>query len=91
MPARRLVGFAVREHDAAIEESLVVLAGAEPIGWITSTAFSPTLQLRVGMAMLPAAMAVETAFTIRLANGRSIAATRVELPFFDPTNSRQSI
>lgn len=90
-PVRRLVGFVVRERDAAIEESLVVLAGAEPVGWITSTAFSPTLQRRIGMAMMPVTLAAEEAFTIRLADGRLIAAARVELPFFDPTNSRQSI
>ncbi len=91
-PMRRLVGFTARFVPAGgrIDEGLIVVDCGAPAGWVTSAAFSPTLGHWIGLAMLPASLVERREqFPIRLADGRSVEATRVALPFFDPDNVRQ--
>jgi glycine cleavage system aminomethyltransferase T len=59
-----------------------------PVGRLTSTRYSPTLQRSLGLAWLPAARsAVGERFLIRW-NGADVPAVVVPLPFYDPEGKR---
>jgi aminomethyltransferase len=79
--ARTRIGLALPGRRAA-REGYAVLAAGQPIGRITSGAFSPTLQKSVAMAYVPpqyAALGTELSVDIR---GHIESARVVEIPFY---------
>jgi sarcosine oxidase subunit alpha len=90
MPARsRLVGFRMVDTDVVLPEGSQAVEQDRPVGRITSTRYSPTLEASIGLAWLPAAHAAAgERFYVRW-NGSDVAATVVKLPFYDAGGLRQ--
>jgi sarcosine oxidase subunit alpha len=90
---RRLVGFTVAEGRVPAEASQIVkkepgAASSEIIGRVTSSRWSPTLEMVIGLAWLPENMAkANTPFLIQAGHDQ-IQARVHSLPFYDPPNSR---
>ena len=90
---RRLCGFELPEgHGARLAESCLVLRDGRPVGFVTSTCFSPTLGKWIGLAYAdPRDAASGSSLRIRGLCGNEIMATVVATPFYDPENHRQEM
>ncbi len=90
-PRDVLVGFEMVGTAVPAEGAAVVRDG-RPIGRVTSSKWSPTLGMAIGLAWLPVEDAVEDrAITVRLGTGRegSTAPAVVRTsPFYDPAGER---
>lgn len=86
-----LTGFEMIGTAVPAEGAAVVLGG-KPIGRVTSSKWSPTLDRAIGLAWVPADLAVEDqALTIRLGTGREGASAPAVVrtrPFYDPAGER---
>jgi len=86
-----LTGFEMIGTAVPVEGAAVVLDG-KPIGRVTSSKWSPTLDRAIGLAWVPADLAVEDqALTIRLGTGREGASAPAVVrtrPFYDPAGER---
>jgi len=86
-----LTGFEMIGTAVPAEGAAVVLDG-KPIGRVTSSKWSPTLDRAIGLAWVPADLAVEDqALTIRLGTGREGASAPAVVrtrPFYDPAGER---
>lgn len=86
-----LVGFEMIGTAVPAEGSAVVRDG-KPIGRVTSSKWSPTLERAIGLAWVPADTAVEDhALTIRLGAGREGASAPAVVrtkPFYDPAGEK---
>ncbi len=92
--ARQLVGFVLAEgaREPLPKECHLVVDGPEILGRVTSAKYSPTLGRVIGLAYLPPARGEPgSTFTIKIEGGRLVTATVVELPFYDPGNTRQHV
>jgi sarcosine oxidase subunit alpha len=84
---QRLVGFEMlapvvpREGDAVVAEGV-------PLGRVTSAKWSPTLGRAIGMAWVPAELAVEGGSLQVRCDGRTEAGRVVVRPFYDPEGQR---
>jgi len=78
-PATR-VGLAIEGRMAA-REGAVVLAGATPVGTVTSGGFAPSLERPIAMAMVASAHATPGTRLAIEVRGRPLAAQVVPLPF----------
>jgi sarcosine oxidase subunit alpha len=90
---RRLVGFEFATGpDVWPEESCLVMHDNSPVGHVTSTCLSPTLNRRIGLAYVKAMddYLGET-IEIRARCGISVRASVVKPHFYDPMNARQEI
>ncbi|HVA45078.1 MAG TPA: glycine cleavage T C-terminal barrel domain-containing protein [Pirellulales bacterium] len=91
---RRLIGFTLpRGYNGPLpaECHLVIEKGAI-VGRVTSIADSGTVGRAIGLAYVaPQQAAPGTEFQIRVEGGKMVAATVVELPFYDRTNARQRV
>ncbi|TPN89417.1 FAD-dependent oxidoreductase [Mesorhizobium sp. CU2] len=90
---RRLCGFELPEgHGIRLAESCLVLRDGRPVGFVTSTFFSPTLGKWIGLAYAdPRDAAPGSSLRIRGLCGREIVAKAVATPFYDPENHRQEM
>ncbi|RWR26934.1 FAD-dependent oxidoreductase [Sinirhodobacter populi] len=90
---RRLCGFALPEgHDTRLAESCLVFRDGRPVGFVTSTCFSPTLGKWIGLAYAdPRDADSGGRITIRGLCGTEIAAKVIPTPFYDPENLRQEM
>jgi len=90
---RKLVGFAIDDPFAPLpQESNLVLHEGEIAGFVTSVVRSSNLGRIIGLAYTARdASEPGDAVPIRLDDGRSVDATVVELPFYDPDNRRQEM
>lgn len=88
--SRRLVGFRMDAAAAdSVRECHLVIEGGRIAGRVTSVAYSPTLEVTVGLAMMVADLGEPgRRFTIRV-DGHLVSAEVVPLPFYDPDNLRQ--
>jgi aminomethyltransferase len=78
--SRKLVGFTLTEPGIPRHGYRVLHAGAA-VGEVTSGTKSPTLQLPIGLAYVPAALAAEgSTFAVEI-RGRPVAARVVKTPF----------
>ena len=89
--AQQLAGFTLDGEQAKkVRECHLVIADGQMAGRVTSVAYSPTLKCYVGLAMLRADLtAIGTQLTIRVTDGKLVAATVVSTPFYDARGLRQ--
>jgi sarcosine oxidase subunit alpha len=84
----RLVGFHMLETNEVVPEGSQVVHQGKPVGRLTSTRYSPTLERSLGLAWVPAAKAeVGERFLVRH-NGADVPAVVVSMPFYDPEGKR---
>lgn len=89
---RKLVGFvAEATQPEAPEESNLVLDGDSIAGHVTSVGYSPTLQKIVGMGYARADTEPGMSVRIKLKSGNIRCCQVVQMPFYDPENSRQEM
>lgn len=80
-----LVGFTVPTGQVPTEGAVVLdRAGGIPAGQVTSARRSPKLQQSIGMAWVPAALAVDDARIQISDEGRTFEAVVTTKPFYDP-------
>lgn len=80
-PARKLVGFEVKDRGIA-RQGYPVLAGGVKVGVVTSGTMGPSVNKPIGMAYVPKALGeigTELAIEIR---GKAVAAVVVKTPFY---------
>lgn len=90
---RKLCGFELPDgHGIWLGESCLVFREGRPAGFVTSTAFSPTLGKWIGLAYAdPLDARPGSSIQIRGFCGKDISAKVVPAPFYDPENRRQEI
>ena len=92
MLARKLIGFESEDRniDDPIEECHLIIDGDRIAGRVTSVAYSPVLQMVIGLAFVETRLAeIGTAVTIRTTSGRLVTGVVTDTPFYDPDNARQ--
>jgi aminomethyltransferase len=78
---RKLVGFTLTEPGIP-RHGYRVLQDGKPVGAVTSGTRSPSLQIPIGLAYVPAALAAEgSTFAVEI-RGRPVAARVVKTPFY---------
>ena len=83
----QLVGFQMRGAIVP-EDGAAIVLNREPVGRVTSTRFSPVNGSVVGLAWVPAALAVDgQALTIQV-DGQPAPAQVVSNPFYDPDGKK---
>ena len=90
---RTLVGFRLNKDTTAMpEECNLIIDNGAVTGRVTSVAHSESVGSTIGLAYVaPAQSEIGTDIQIKLSNGRFVKAQVVELPFFDPDNTRQDV
>jgi sarcosine oxidase, subunit alpha len=83
-PQTALVGFTLQNGAVPTEGAVVLDAGRAPMGQVTSARFSPVLQRVIGMAWVPTALAADGAEVQIADQGRTLRASVVTKPFYDP-------
>ena len=89
---QKLTGFVLDAgyNGSVPQECHLIIEQGEIAGRITSIAWSPSLQLHIGMAFVRPDLAVENGvISIRLSDGSMVSAHIHPTPFYDPKNSRQ--
>jgi aminomethyltransferase len=89
---RKLVGIEIAGDplDLNPEKWPVRVGGGEPVGRVTSAAWSPRLGKNIGYAMVPVSRAVPgDALTVAIGAGEERRATVVAMPFVDPRRSQR--
>jgi len=85
---RRLASVKFAGHEAP-DEGAQLMAGAERVGWVTSSRYSPTLECPVGLGWLTAADGTFPTTVEAVSRGnRHTAGTVVTGPFYDPHGER---
>jgi aminomethyltransferase len=80
-PRRKLVGLVMREN-AVARQGYPVLVDGEEAGVVTSGTVSPTLDQKIAMAFVPAAVAAPGNEVQVVVRGRPFRAEQVKLPFY---------
>lgn len=90
---RRLCGFELPDgHGIRLAESCLVFRDGHPVGFVTSTGFSPTLRKWIGLAYAdPRDTAPGSSLNIRGLCGKEIQAKVIPAAFYDPENHRQEM
>lgn len=87
-PRSSLVGFVMEEESLVPSEGCQVVEEGHPVGRVTSTRFSPTLDRTIGLGWVPVGSSRPgQRFHIRF-NGGDVRAITVPLPFYDPQGQR---
>jgi sarcosine oxidase subunit alpha len=79
-----LVGFRCDDGRVPTEGSVVLCADGKPAGQVTSSRYAPKLDAVIGMAWVPAALAVDAARITISDAGTTLGATVTTSPFYDP-------
>jgi sarcosine oxidase subunit alpha len=79
-----LVGFALPDGDVPTEGAAVLDARGEPVGQVTSARHSRQLGRVIGMAWVPAVLAIDGAAITISDDGRTLRAEVMTKPFYDP-------
>ncbi|MFR0672092.1 2Fe-2S iron-sulfur cluster-binding protein [Enterobacterales bacterium AW_CKDN230030176-1A_HGKHYDSX7] len=89
---RKLVGFTLPKGASQPLEGHLVLDGADISGNVTSCEYSQTLGRSIGLAYAGAGQATPGMhIPIRVEGGEIVQAQVVQLPFYDPENTRQEV
>jgi sarcosine oxidase subunit alpha len=90
---RQLVGFHLLDRDGPVpEESHLVIRDGTIVGRVTSVARSQALDGVIGLAYVaPEQAAPGSEFQIKVSDRLSVTAKTVQIPFYDPGNSRQAL
>lgn len=89
---RKLVGFTLPTKSQKPKEGHLVIRDNDVSGNVTSCEYSPTVGAIIGMAYTHIKDSTPgSALHIRIDNGKSVMASVVKLPFFDPSNLRQDV
>ncbi|QDZ12764.1 FAD-dependent oxidoreductase [Devosia ginsengisoli] len=90
---RKLCGFELpKDHGIRLAESCLILHDGQPSGFVTSTAYSPTLGKWIGLAYAhPEQAAPGGTMLLRGLCGTEVNARVIAAPFYDPENKRQEI
>ncbi|BCG71742.1 aminomethyltransferase [Mesorhizobium sp. 113-1-2] len=90
---RKLCGFELPDgHGIRLAESCLVFRDGRPVGFVTSTCFSPTLGKWIGLAYAdPRDATPGSSLRIRGLCGKEVRANVVPTPFYDPENKRQEM
>ncbi|QXH44997.1 (2Fe-2S)-binding protein [Pseudomonas xanthosomatis] len=89
---RKLVGFTLPKGASLPLEGHLVLDGADISGNVTSCEYSQTLGRIIGLAYAGASQATPGMhIPIRVEGGEIVQAQVVQLPFYDPENTRQEV
>ncbi|QXH49628.1 (2Fe-2S)-binding protein [Pseudomonas fakonensis] len=89
---RKLVGFTLPKGASLPLEGHLVLDGADVSGNVTSCEYSQTLGSIIGLAYAGASQATPGMhIPIRVEGGEIVQAQVVQLPFYDPENTRQEV
>ena len=83
-PTTALVGFTLRNGDVPTEGAVVIDEQGTPAGLVTSCRHSPVLDLTIGMAWVPHALAHDGARITISDAGRRLRAEIQTTPFYDP-------
>jgi glycine cleavage system aminomethyltransferase T len=84
----RLVGFYLAGERGMPAEGCQVVSRGRPVGRVTSTRFSPTLERVLGLAWVPADQARPGARFMIRSNGADVPAEVAAPPFYDPEGKR---
>jgi sarcosine oxidase subunit alpha len=87
-PRSRLVGFYLAGERGVPAEGCQVVSQGRPVGRLTSSRFSPTLQRVLGLAWVPADQARTGARFLIRSNGADVPAEVAATPFYDPEGKR---
>jgi sarcosine oxidase subunit alpha len=88
-PLRHLVGFQCeRDERPRPQEGSLVMRGDIVIGRVTSTAYSPTLQRIIGLALVRGARGESTDLELKI-GGTLRRVDVAKTPFYDPGHTRQ--
>lgn len=78
--------------DAAVEGGAKILLGGKEVGVVTSPSYSQFLMQSIALVQLqPAAQALGTQVQVRNADGSTVDATVVRVPFYDPRRRRVAV
>jgi sarcosine oxidase, subunit alpha len=89
---RKLVGFTMEKDGPLPKEYHLVIENGEIAGHVTSCARSDAAGAIIGLAYVrPHQAEPETAFTIRIDQGRLVSAQITNAPFYDSANERQNL
>lgn len=88
---RKLVGFKLPAGGPLPEESNLLIANGEMVGFVTSACESEACGAIVGLAYAPRETEVGGKLAIKLTNGRMLEADCVAPHFFDHENKRQEM
>ena len=90
---RKLCGFELPDgHGMRLAESCLVMREGRPVGFVTSTCFSPTLNKWIGLAYADPQDAVPgSSILIRGLCGKEVQAKVIPAPFYDAGNRRQEM
>jgi aminomethyltransferase len=81
-PARRTVGFKLMERAGSPRSHFDVHCNGEPVGFVTSGAFSPTLNENIGLALVEREVAgIGKSLEIVIRN-KDVPAVQVKTPFY---------
>jgi sarcosine oxidase, subunit alpha len=91
--SRKLVGFTFQRMPAGgLEESNLVIKNGSIAGFVTSIAYSPTLQRVIGLAYADRRDAsLGNSIVLRSSDGKMHRAEVVSPQFYDADNSRQEL
>ncbi|MGI9293006.1 MAG: 2Fe-2S iron-sulfur cluster-binding protein [Pseudomonadales bacterium] len=92
-PVRALVGYIIRDRSCETPlEANIVIRNGRMTGRVTSTSYSPTMEASIGMAYVsPSEAEPGTRISIKVGSGSLVNAEVVNLPFYDPDNTRQEL
>jgi aminomethyltransferase len=83
---RKTVGFKTTERSGAPRSHYDVLSGGQRVGFVTSGAFSPSLEENIGLALIEAGVAGIGRSLQVVIRGKPIPAVQVKTPFYKRLN-----
>ena len=89
---RKMVGFQCSAGIRSdVDECNLIIEKRNIIGRVTSVSYSPYCKATIGLAMIDSEFPIENG-TIEIKNSSGVAVPGmiIELPFYDPKNTRQS-
>lgn len=87
-PVRKLVGFELGDRPMTVAGKSPIKVGNDVVGHVTVAAFSPTLNKAIGLGYVKTEFATEGGELSLSADGGTVTARIVPIPFFDPKGTK---